>query len=174
MHTCTDHFAETLSHSSALGRRRGLRCGDDSVSPWDGTGSAGMVTVPSRPGLGLGHIPGRGAGAAPGSAGCTDEQLLAPGSDFWPLAIRRARRHRGDRVSLLGVRRETLFSFLLQFFFLFFSPPDLSAPHTFVGACPRPYQATVLSPPPRDKPSGVQARIAQGSCPHTWQSPVGA
>lgn len=143
VHTCTEHFAETLSPSSALGRRCGLRCGDDSVFPWDGTGSAGGGGRAEPPragpcGLGSGLVPGRGAGAALVSAGCTDEQLLAPGSDFGRSPSTGHGGIVGTGCLCLGCVGGPFIVFFCNFF-LFFSPPALSAAPIFVGARPRPY-----------------------------------
>lgn len=161
---CAQRILLKLSPFSALGPGRlGAREGTI-LSPPDGTGWAGWWPCRAVPG------PGRalwgGLGVQPpalGSAGCSSwRPAPAPGPSPSPGHGGTL----GTGVALLGALRRPLFIFFFTCFFLY-SPPAGFAAHTSVGACPRPYQATVLSPPP-DMPCGVQAP------PHTWQSPAEA
>lgn len=149
---CAQRILLKLSPFSALGPGRlGAREGTI-LSPPDGTGWTGWWPCRAVPG------PGRalrgGLGVQPpalGSAGCSSwRPAPAPGPSPSPGHGGTL----GTGVALLGALRRPLFIFFFTCFFLF-SPPARFAAHTSVGACPRPYQATVLSPP-SDMPCGVQ------------------
>lgn len=170
---CAQRILLKLSPFSALGPGRlGAREGTI-LSPPDGTGWAGWWPCRAVPG------PGRalwgGLGVQPpalGSAGCSSwRPAPAPGPSPSPGHGGTL----GTGVALLGALRRPLFIFFFTCFFLY-SPPAGFAAHTSVGACPRPYQATVLSPPP-DMPCGVQARPTPGKAPPrhkgTPRGPVG-
>lgn len=182
VHTCTEHFAETLSPFSALGRGAGQSRASVRLEvrgPFCVPVRRGVVAVHKCPRAGARGGPGAGSERIPrpwgwrGPGLCRLPRRAAPGARLRLLAARHPRGTVGTGIASLGVLQGPLFVFFCTFFILFFSPRPGSLPSPWSVLAPDLIQPRFIAAP-RDLPSRVQARIAQGLLPpHLAEVPEG-